>query len=259
MNNKKITFSNGLECYYISSKEETEYIFSEIFNEAQYEGHDITIQKGDLIFDVGANIGLFSLFMKQVQANVKIFAFEPIEPTFNVLQKNVDLHDLQHTYLFNYGLSSTNNPQKIFTFYPNMAANSTTKPDDILADLADRVDVKTDSNTENIENLFEAFFQEQEQVTCEVKTLSSVINELRINAIDLLKIDVEGEEYEVFQGIEAKDWPKIKQVVAEIHDQKGRLEQITRLLTAHGFKIKLEKREFLPSSFVDIFHLYAVR
>ncbi|MFM7885085.1 MAG: FkbM family methyltransferase, partial [Microcystis panniformis] len=116
-----------------------------------------------------------------------------------------------------------------------------------------------DQNSPKIENLFEEFFQEKEQVACEVRTLSSVINELGIDSIDLLKIDVEGEEYEVFQGIEAKDWPKIKQIVAEIHDKKGRLKQISQMLADNGFKIQLEKRDLLPSTFVDIFHLYAVR
>jgi len=256
MTAKKITFSNGLECYYSSSKEETEYIFSEIFTEGQYEGHDIIIKEDDVIFDVGANIGLFSLFVKGIEPTVKVFAFEPIKPTFEVLQKNIHLHSLENVTLFNYGLSSENNPQKIFTFYPNMSANSTTKPDDTLADLEE---IKIDQNSPKIENLFEELFQEKEQVICPVRTLSSVMNELGIDAIDLLKIDVEGEEYEVFKGIEAKDWPKIKQIVAEVHDKKGRLKQVTQMLADNGFKIQLEKRELLPSTFVDIFHLYAVR
>ena len=253
---KKITFSNGLECYYSSSKEETEYIFSEIFTERQYERHDIVIKEGDVIFDVGANIGLFSIFVKGVEPTAKVFAFEPISPTFEVLQKNIHLHSLEDVVLFNYGLSSENNPAKIFTFYPNMSANSTTKPEDTLAELED---IEVDQNSSKIENLFEEFFQEKEQVACEVRTLSSVINELGIDSIDLLKIDVEGEEYEVFQSIEAKDWPKIKQIVAEIHDQKRRLKQISQMLADKGFKIQLEKRDLLPSTFVDIFHLYAVR
>lgn len=253
---KKITFSNGLECYYSSSKEETEYIFSEIFTERQYEGHDIVIKEGDVIFDVGANIGLFSIFVKGVEPTAKVFAFEPIKATFEVLQKNIHLHSLEDVVLFNCGLSSENNPAKIFTFYPNMSANSTTKPEDTLAELED---IQVDQNSQKIENLFEEFFQEKEQVACEVRTLSSVINELGIDSIDLLKIDVEGEEYEVFESIEAKDWPKIKQIVAEIHDQKGRLKQISQMLADNGFKIQLEKRDLLPSTFVDIFHLYAVR
>ncbi|MBW4560869.1 MAG: FkbM family methyltransferase [Mojavia pulchra JT2-VF2] len=187
MSGKKMTFSNGLECYYISSDEETEYIFSEIFTEQQYLGQDIVINEDDCIFDIGANIGLFSLFVSKLQQNLKIYAFEPIQPTFAVLQANIYMHSLTNVSLFNCGFSSENNPEKLFTFYPNMAGNSTIKPGDALAN----TDTVTNENeSEKIENIFEHLFVEKQQVKCKVRTISSVIDELAIDSIDLLKIDV---------------------------------------------------------------------
>ncbi len=93
MNMEKMVLPNNLECYYLG-KEETEYIFSEVFTEQQYFRHGITLNEGDCIFDVGANIGLFGLFVSQLQKQVKIFAFEPIKPIFDVLQANTILHSL---------------------------------------------------------------------------------------------------------------------------------------------------------------------
>lgn len=87
MNMKKMILPNNLECYYLGN-EETEYIFSEVFTEQQYFRHGIMLHEGDCIFDVGANIGLFALFVSQLQKQVKIFAFEPIKPIFKVLQAN---------------------------------------------------------------------------------------------------------------------------------------------------------------------------
>ncbi len=52
---KKMILSNNLECYYLG-KEETEYIFSEVFTEQQYFRHGITLNEGDCIFDVGAKL-----------------------------------------------------------------------------------------------------------------------------------------------------------------------------------------------------------
>lgn len=257
VNHKKITFPNGLECYYLSSREETEYIYSEIFVDKQYLRNGITLKPGDCVFDIGANIGLFALFLNQVQPNLKIFSFEPIPDTFAVLSENINLHSLAGVSLFNYGISSENNPAKTFTFYPNMAGNSTTKPDDTIADQNDIL--QRDGNEETVENLYEHFFADSKQIKCELKTLSSVIEELEIDSIDLLKIDVEGEEYEVFRGIEAKHWSTIKQIIGEIHDKAGRVEKVKNILSQHGFKITLEKREGLPSTFVDIYNLYAVR
>ncbi len=250
MMREKFIFPNGLECYSLSSKEETDLIFAEIFTEQQYIRNGIVINEGDCIFDVGANIGLFSLFVNGIQKNVKIYAFEPINPIFEVLQENVRLHSLPHIYVFNYGLSSENNSATLFTFYPNMAGNSTAKPQEKV----EQQDVMSSVLTQE---QMEYFFQ-SEQVRGELRTLSSVIDELDIKSIDLLKIDVEGEEHEVLKGIEEKDWGKIKQIVVEVHDREGRLEQIQKLLKTHGFDMTVEKNNLLPST-VNNCNLYAVR
>lgn len=250
MSREKLIFPNGLECYSLSSKEETDFIFSEIFTEQQYIRNGIVINEGDCIFDVGANIGLFSLFVNGIQKNVKIYAFEPIKPIFEVLQENVRLHSLPHIYLFNYGLSSEKNSDKIFTFYPNMAGNSTTKPQE-------KVEQRDIMSSVLTQEQIEYFFQ-SEQVMGELRTLSSMINELDIKSIDLLKIDVEGEEHQVLKGVEEKDWGKIKQIVVEVHNREGRLEQIQKLLTTHGFNVTSEKNNLVPPT-LDNYNLYAVR
>ena len=51
-----------------------------------------------------------------------------------------------------------------------------------------------------------------------VEILSDIIRENQIHRIDLLKIDAEKAEMDIIKGIEAHDWPKIKQIVLEIHD-----------------------------------------
>jgi FkbM family methyltransferase len=249
MNMKKMLLPNNLECYYFG-KEETEFIFSEVFIEQQYIRHGITLNEGDCIFDIGANIGLFSLFVKEIQKSVQIFAFEPIKQIFNVLQANVSLHDLENISLFNYGLSSENNPVKLFTFYPNMAGNSTIRPSEKSEQ---REVMNVVLNKDVVEYLFQS-----EEVRGEVRTLSSVINELDVQSIDLLKIDVEGEEYEVLQGINQNHWSRVKQIVIEVHDIEGRVDKIQTLLKTYGFNITVEKNSLVPAT-LNNFNLYAVR
>jgi hypothetical protein len=50
-----------------------------------------------------------------------------------------------------------------------------------------------------------------------VRQLSSIIDELAITTMDPLKIDVEGAEEEVLEGIEERHWPVIRQAVVEVH------------------------------------------
>ena len=51
-----------------------------------------------------------------------------------------------------------------------------------------------------------------------------------LDSVDLLKIDVERAELDVLRGVEASDWPKVQQVVMEVHDVGGQLGRVHRLL-----------------------------
>ena len=51
--------------------------------------------------------------------------------------------------------------------------------------------------------------------------MSDVLRTESIDQVDLLKLDVEGAELEVLEGIGDRDWPSIKQVVGELHLQHG--------------------------------------
>jgi hypothetical protein len=99
---------------------------------------------------------------------------------------------------------------------------------------------------------------QSEQVTCQLKTVSEIIQDYNIQQIDLLKLDVEQSELDVLLGIAAKDWPKIKQVVAEVYDVEGRLDTILNLLKSHGLtQITLEQEPFRKNT--RIYNLYALR
>ncbi|MEM9539909.1 MAG: FkbM family methyltransferase [Cyanobacteria bacterium P01_E01_bin.42] len=246
---EKLTLPNGLE-YYSLSKKETEFIFTEIFINREYLQNGIVIRPGDCIFDVGANIGLFSLFMSEIQDNIKIFAFEPIPDTFSVLRENINLHQIGNISLFNYGLGAENTLDRVFTFYPHMPGNSTERPEEKIAQRDIAIDI---FGCEQIDYLFQSI-----QVISEVRTLSRMIADLSIDSIDLLKIDVEGGEVDIVRGIESDDWFKVKQIVAEVHSTDRRLTQFCSILKDRGFQITISKNPLLPSVLKN-YSVYALR
>jgi hypothetical protein len=73
-----------------------------------------------------------------------------------------------------------------------------------------------------------------EAVTCEMRTLSQFVKDEGVERIDLLKIDVEKAEMDVLHGITVADWPKIQQVIIEVHDIDHRVDAIVALLLEHG-------------------------
>src|SRR5262249_13088667 len=101
------------------NKHETDFTYREIFDAQAYVKHGITITNGDCVFDVGANIGLFTLFVNHICTDVTVYAFEPIPPVFEALHINTDLY-ARDVKLFNCGLSNEVG-MGTFTCYPHVS------------------------------------------------------------------------------------------------------------------------------------------
>jgi amino acid adenylation domain-containing protein len=84
---------------------ETKFLFDEIFVKESYIQHGIHVGPDACVFDVGANIGLFSLFISQRAPSTRLFAFEPLPEIRAVLSANVALHGVD-AKVFECGLSS---------------------------------------------------------------------------------------------------------------------------------------------------------
>lgn len=76
-----------------SGEYEARFIYKEIFGDSCYD--DAQLSHPRLIVDVGANIGLFTVYLKKKYPDCKLLAFEPAPDTFKILTKNVALHKLE--------------------------------------------------------------------------------------------------------------------------------------------------------------------
>jgi FkbM family methyltransferase len=258
------------------NQSETDFLYAEIFAEQAYLRNGISFNDGDCIFDVGANIGLFSLFAARACKDPVIYAFEPIPPLFEILRANSELYGL-NAKLFDCGLSAESKSAP-FTYYPHCSILSGRFADKLeerevvrsflfsgepeapnpeatqrLASghtLADRRGVAL------INELLEERLASETFVR-QLKTLADVIRDNDIEHIDLLKIDAEKSELDVLAGIDEGDWQKIKQVVVEVHDVDGRLDRILSLFTGRGYNVTLEQDTFLKDT--GLINVYAVR
>ena len=58
------------------------------------------ISSGDIVIDIGANIGYFTLIMaKCIRENGKVFSFEPEPKNFELLKKNVEINNYSNVIL----------------------------------------------------------------------------------------------------------------------------------------------------------------
>ena len=243
-----------------------------------YLSNGLQLKPGDTVFDVGAHIGLFTLAAyERCERNLRIYAFEPAQATFEVLRLNLGRYDQEEQLkAFPFGLSSSSEAVS-FAYYPRATSLSTAYPDE-EADLK----MVKEATLNHIIYLDEAplvlrylrwvprfllslilHYPIQrtlypKTVTCQMRTLSQFLRDHRIDRIDLLKVDAEKAELEIFRGIETRDWPKIQQVVVEVHDLDNRLDVITALLQHYGMnKIEVERSPTLKNW--KIYTVYAMR
>src|ERR1700712_363136 len=86
-----IGLPNGLRIWVVrGATSETRFIYREIFDEHCYEQHGISPAEHGVVLDVGANVGLFALRMKQLAPACQVYSFEPAPPTHACLQRNVE-------------------------------------------------------------------------------------------------------------------------------------------------------------------------
>ena len=94
---------------------------------------------------------------------------------------------------------------------------------------------------------------------CTLQTLSSALADSGVEAVDLVKIDVEGAEESVLHGIAEQDWPRLRQLVIEVHDVDGRVARLGSLLEARGYRTVHAREDWALHALLGISTLYAMR
>ena len=171
-------------------------------------GQNINLEEGTFV-DIGSHIGKYTSKIGR-KKGTQVISIELMSDNFKVLKRNSALNNLNNVILLNVGCSDKDG--KVEVFSPKNG-NSTVGNSLISNSSSRRIGL------------------------LEVKKLDSIVRELNIKRVDLIKIDVEGAEYEVFNGaLETlkKFHPKI---VFEISNKKNFLSIIS-LLNPLGYKIK---------------------
>ncbi|MFM2360975.1 MAG: hypothetical protein RLY16_2968 [Bacteroidota bacterium] len=149
----------------------------EIMNFEAYETEDAgllyqVIKDSKFIFDIGANIGWYSIGLAKKQPQATIYSFEPLLQTYSSLEKNVALNEMQNIVLHNFGFSKENTTLKFYTSPHTSVSNS----------------------AENISGEADII-----ETVCEVKRMDDYVKANNLT-IDVIKCDVEGAELFVFEG-----------------------------------------------------------
>ena len=176
------------------------------------------ISPGDVVIDVGSNIGDYTLIAsKKVGDSGKVLSFEPLSETFLTLNRNLQLNEITNCMFFQ---KAVGEKPGLANLYKNNLSGTMGHLDSSLngKDLIKRDEI-------------------------EVVTIDDVLTSEHIDTVNMIKIDVEGFEHEVLLGcLQSFKENKIKKILCEVHfkylESKGKSEEaIYDLLREHNFTI----------------------
>lgn len=156
--------------------------------------------KPKIILDIGANIGITSLWLNRQFPDAKIYSFEPMPDNFAILRKNIA--GIENIQAFNYALGNINDELDVFA---NVDENN----------LGGFSIYQRDNDTDNLGTQTTAVGKMR------IRKVDEVLAELGIKSIDLLKIDTEGAEYDILTSIPDSYLQNCQWVMGELHGIKN--------------------------------------
>jgi FkbM family methyltransferase len=164
-----------------------------------------------VVVDLGANIGVFAIFAA-VTARARVFAYEPAPKIYALLQENVRLN--------------------------GCGASITCRNEAAAGAVGDR-ELVVDGPGIFFPTLVPPVPGAGGRATVRCTTLEEILASHRLAAVDLLKIDIEGSEYELLYG--ARDClTRIREIRMEYHNvdaAERNVEHLTRYLAGQGYRI----------------------
>ena len=186
---------------------------------------DFIPSKGWIVADIGAYIGLFSLYAsKNVSNDGLIISFEPNPLSYYWLVNNIKLNKTKNTIALPLALGNTLNEMHLYVAKENIGASSFIM-DHITQNPAGKYTIAAEFIVPMI--TFDYFLKNSEKL---------IGRDIKI--LDLVKIDVEGYELKVLEG--AKNALKqqiVKRFVIEVHKDQVSTEEIISYLKNYGFHI----------------------
>jgi 31-O-methyltransferase len=201
----------GLTIHHTSS-DDLVNLFREIFVDRCYTKPDFYSPKpGDVVIDLGANIGIFAIFLQWIAPGIRVHSFEPGGETRRRLEENIRSNGLEGAVTV-HPFAISDGPKILQLKTAPLAAQR---------------------------SLFASEFTtgEQDGESVECISLDQAVAMTGADRINLLKIDVEGAEIEVVNGASPATWERIDRITGEYHDRirPGCRDRVFEVLKANGF------------------------
>lgn len=191
-------------------------ILKEIFIDDYYTPNGFEIKKGDIVVDIGAHIGVFSVFASRFAR--KVYSFEPSDDNFKVLEENIAINNIGNIVApFNSAVSNMTGEKELFICPDNSAGHSFYAPEN---------------------------GHKNRKITVPAVSFEDFIALNDISVIDFLKIDCEGGEYDILLGCPPGILKIIRRISMEYHDidSDRNVSFLENFLKKNGFAVSINNK-----------------
>lgn len=209
----KIIVTSHSRMYQLYLRDEADAsVAAEIFKEREYRVAEEMMKTAvDPILDVGAHSGMFTMYARSINPTVRIIDVEPEPNNVELLRRHILENRVQNIEVIEAALSGDSGRRKLLV--SEDSHNHRLLPAD---------DKGVSPNA----------------LTVEALSLPDLLKKCIISAIGLLKMDIEGSEFEVFSALTADDLSKIKAVLLEYHNTILPQQEIEEKLRENGFSVQ---------------------
>ncbi len=189
------------------------WIIKETCLDREYESQSTQIKDGWTVIDIGAGLGDFAILAASENPNSRIYAYEPFWESYEMLQENIGMNDVQNISAFQIAVGAKSGGMKLFT--TGEAVQHTTMDSALSGNATSAREVQGVS----LDDLFEA---------------NGIVH------CDFLKIDCEGCEFDVLFGASHATLEKTSHICLEYHNGFTRYthNDLVNHLQQRGFQVR---------------------
>lgn len=176
----------------------------------------LSLPENPVVVDIGGYIGDFTVYASRYLNAEKVVVYEPCIENFRVLETNLKENDCSNVVSVNRGVSN----EKEVTLH---------------IEHLDHQEIHASN----------CWYRDGEARVVPCDTLPDIFRIHTLPRIDLLKIDCEGGEYDIFDNVPAEVMEKIGAISMEVHNTDGawsRLESLHKTLRDSGFQVQGDRK-----------------
>ena len=198
------------------NSEADESVFGEIFQEREYKIiESVIVKAGAPIIDIGAHVGMFSVYCAVLNPAVKIFAYEPDEDNFAAMKENLQDNNVKSVTAKNVAVGAKIGERVLF--------------------------VSRDSHNHSLLSAEASGDFSGEEKEVQVVTLERIFEQNKLARVSLVKMDCEGAEFEILENLPAEVFEKIENFYVECHRYTYEMkpDKLRDIFQKNGFRVEM--------------------